>query len=245
MSQPGHDFWEAPDPALAVRERMGGDEDMRAFLKAVFLQMAAAVLLSGAAAMLVVADNQVQAALVGPQGMTILGWIIAIAPLGLVLVLGGTVDRLSGGAARAIFMTYAILVGLSLGTVFMGLADSTVVGTFIATAAAFSVLAFVGGSTGRDLSGFGSFLTMTLVGLVLATLANLFLQSASLDLGLAAIGILLFAGLTAFDTQRLKRIYDERRSDMIGSVAVLGALTLYLDFINLFMSLLHFTGRRR
>lgn len=232
MSLPDSDYARRPD-------------GMNSFLGSVFLQMAASVALSAAAAVLVLKVEALQAALFGPAGLTVLGWVVTLAPLGLVIVIGAGVERLSGAAARGLLALYAVLVGLSVGVMFIGLAGASIVATFLIAASAFMVLGFIGFTTERDLSGLGSFLTIVLVGLVVAMLVNLFLRSAGLDLGVAAIGILLFAGLTAYDTQRLKRLYEEQ-SPMSGSAsASLGALTLYLDFLNLFLSLLRFTGRRR
>ncbi|SDA36410.1 hypothetical protein SAMN03159340_03670 [Sphingomonas sp. NFR15] len=220
-------------------------EGMNAFLGSVFLQMAASVALSAAAAALVLTIGALQSALFGPSGLTALGWVVTFAPLALVIIIGAGVESLSGAAARGLLALYAILVGLSVGVLFIGLAGSSIVATFLIAASAFAVLGMIGFTTRRDLSGLGSFLTIVLVGLIVAMLVNLFLRSARLDLGVAAVGVLLFAGLTAYDTQRLKRLYDERMPTPDGATASLGALTLYLDFLNLFLSLLRFTGRRR
>jgi len=255
MSQPGHDFWEVPDSLFVTREGekahftpsgpAAKSPDLRAFLLSAFLQMAMGVALSAATATLVAVDPALQAWLVGPTGLSWTGWIVMLAPLGLVILLGARVEQLSGGGARMIFLGYAGLVGLSLGTVFLGMAPASVAVTSLAAAAGFCALAMVGARTGRDLSGLGSFFTIALVGFVCVALVNIVVRSMPLDLGLSAIGILLFAGLTAYDMQRLKRIFDERRPEVSGSIAVLGALTLYLDFINLFLSLIRFTGRHR
>ncbi|PZR84508.1 MAG: hypothetical protein DI537_32820 [Stutzerimonas stutzeri] len=213
-----------PDSDYA--RRPGG---MNSFLGSVFLQMAASVALSAASAVLVLKVQALQAVLYGPNGLTVLGWVVTLAPLGLVILIGAGVERLSGAAARGL----------------LALAGASIVATFLIAASAFAVLGLIGFTTGRDLSGLGSFLTIVLVGLVVAMLVNLFLRSAGLDLGVAAIGVLLFAGLTAYDTQRLKRLYEEQAPTSGSASASLGALTLYLDFLNLFLSLLRFTGRRR
>lgn len=215
------------------------------FMRSVFLQMAMSVILSAAMAFAVTQASVLRDLLMGPSGLTAGGWIVTIAPLGLVILLGARVESLSSNAARLLLALYAGLVGLSLGTMFIGLSAPSIVATFLAAAVAFAALAVIGGTVGCDLSGLGSFLTITLVGLVVAMLANLFIRSAQFDLGIAAIGILLFAGLTAYDTQRLKRLFDEQGYAGDSSAASLGALTLYLDFLNLFLSLLRFTGRRR
>lgn len=235
-----HGGMSLPDSDYARRPR-----GMNSFLGSVFLQMAASVALSAATAVLVLKVEALQAALYGPTGLTVLGWVVTLAPLGLVILIGAGVERLSGAAARGLLALYAALVGLSVGVMFVDLAGASIVATFLIAASAFAVLGMIGFTTGRDLSGLGSFLTIVLVGLVVAMPVNLFLRSAGLDLGVAAIAVLLFAGLTAYDTQRLKRLYVEQ-APMSGSAsASLGALTLYLDFLNLFLSLLRFTGRRR
>jgi len=221
------------------------EDSLHGFLTAVFVQMAGSVAVSAAAALLVERNAILQSALVGPDGMTVAGWIVLLAPLALVIILGAGVERLSGPAARLLLFVYATLVGLSLGTMLLGISDAAVLTSFGAAAAGFAALALVGGRAGRDLSGLGSFLTVGLVGLLVALLANLLLRSTGLDLLLAALGVLLFAGLTAYDTQRLKRLYLDTQPRADGSVAVLGALTLYLDFLNLFVSLLRLSGRRR
>ncbi|MGB3928796.1 MAG: Bax inhibitor-1/YccA family protein [Sphingobium sp.] len=219
-----HGGMSVPDSDYA--RRPGG---MNSFLGSVFLQMAASVALSAASAVLVLKVQALQAVLYGPNGLTVLGWVVTLAPLGLVILIGAGVERLSGAAARGL----------------LALAGASIVATFLIAASAFAVLGLIGFTTGRDLSGLGSFLTIVLVGLVVAMLVNLFLRSAGLDLGVAAIGVLLFAGLTAYDTQRLKRLYEEQAPTSGSASASLGALTLYLDFLNLFLSLLRFTGRRR
>ncbi|WP_420833444.1 Bax inhibitor-1/YccA family protein [Sphingomonas pollutisoli] len=207
--------------------------------------MAASVALSAAAAALVLTIGPLQSALFGPSGLTAVGWVVTFAPLALVIIIGAGAERLSGAAARALLALYAMLFGLSVGVLFIGLTGSSIVATFLIAASAFAVLGTIGLTTRRDLSGLGSFLTIVLVGLIVAMLVNLFLRSARLDLGVAAVGVLLFAGLTAYDTQRLKRLYDERMPTSDSATTSLGALTLYLDFLNLFLSLLRFTGRRR
>lgn len=185
-----HGGMSLPDSDYA--RRPGG---MNSFLGSVFLQMAASVALSAAAAVLVLKVEALQAALFGPAGLTVLGWVVTLAPLGLVIVIGAGVEGLSGAAARGLLALYAVLVGLSVGVMFIGLAGASIVATFLIAASAFMVLGFIGFTTERDLSGLGSFLTIVLVGLVVAMLVNLFLRSAGLDLVVAAIGILLFAGL--------------------------------------------------
>ena len=221
-----HGGMSVPDSDYA--RRPGG---MNSFLGSVFLQMAASVALSAASAVLVLKVQALQAVLYGPNGLTVLGWVVTLAPLGLVILIGAGVERLSGAAARGL----------------LALAGASIVATFLIAASAFAVLGLIGFTTGRDLSGLGSFLTIVLVGLVVAMLVNLFLRSAGLDLGVAAIGVLLFAGLTAYDTQRLKLSYYELGGNEAarGVATSYGALSLYINFINLFQFLLSLFGQRR
>jgi FtsH-binding integral membrane protein len=175
-----------------------------------------------------------------------LGWIVMLAPLGLVFALSFGINRLSDVAAQALFWAYAALMGLSLSTVLLVYTGSSVANTFFATAAGFAGLSLWGYTTKKDLSGIGTFLIMGVVGLLIAMLINLFLQSPAMQLAISAIGVLLFAGLTAYDTQRIKSMYAYvAGSDMTGKVVIMGALSLYLDFINMFMFLLQFMGQRR
>ncbi|AHE53609.1 Bax inhibitor-1/YccA family protein [Sphingomonas sanxanigenens] len=212
-------------------------------MSAVYLHMAGGVILSAAFALLVAYSRSLTDALFTADGLTIIGWIVTLAPLGIVILLGASVDRLSALTARAIFMLYAALVGLSLGSVLLSYSSDSVAYTFVAAAAGFAVLALAGAITGKDLSGLGAFFTIALVGLIMTMLLNLFVRSGTLDLLTSAVGILLFAGLTAFDAQRLKRQYEKGAADGRSGAAVMGALTLYLDFLNLFLSLLRFSGR--
>jgi hypothetical protein len=172
--------------------------------------------------------------------------VVVLAPLGLVMWLSFGINRLSEGSAKAIYWGYAVLMGLSLSTIFLVYTGTSIATTFFASAAAFGGLSLYGYTTKKDLSGFGTFLIMGLVGLIVASLINLFLKSSALDLAISAIGVLLFAGLTAYDTQKIKSMYFAvQGSDFMGKSVVMGALTLYLDFINLFLFLLRFMGDRR
>jgi FtsH-binding integral membrane protein len=153
---------------------------------------------------------------------------------------------MSVAAAQTTFWVYAGLVGLSLSTVFLVYTGASIVQTFFVTAASFGALSLYGYTTRRDLSAFGSFLVMGVFGLIIAMLVNLFLQSSALSFAISAIGVLVFAGLTAWDTQRIKEMYFEGDDVLVaGRKAIMGALQLYLDFINLFTFLLQFLGDRR
>lgn len=177
---------------------------------------------------------------------TLLGWIAVFAPLALVFTLSVGINRLSESTVKALFWTYAILMGVSLSTILLAYTGVSVARTFFVTAAAFGGLSLWGYTTKRNLSAFGTFLIIGVVGLLIAMVVNMFLRSSTLDLIVSAIGVLLFAGLTAFDTQKIKSVYfDVAGTEFRGKAVVMGALTLYLDFLNLFLFLLRFMGDRR
>ena len=237
----------APQTApTADRDGVAYDAGLRSYMLSVYNYMASGVLLTGIVAMLFSrggADSP--AAQVFTSG-GILAWIIILAPLALVMIMSFGINRLSTGAAQAVYWLFATLMGLSLSTIFLVYTEGSIAQTFFATAAAFLSLSLWGYTTKKDLSGFGTFLIMGLVGLIVAMLINLFLQSSALNLAISAIGVLIFAGLTAYDTQKIKSMYFMvRDSDFIGKSAIMGALTLYLDFINLFLFLLRFMGANR
>ena len=175
-----------------------------------------------------------------------LKWAIIFAPLALVFALSFGVERMRPATAQVLFWIYAALVGLSLGSIFMVYTHTSVVRVFFITAASFGALSLWGYTTQRDLSGFGSFLIMGLFGVIIAMLVNLFLASSALQWAISIIGVFVFAGLTAWDTQRLKNeyIYGAMEGEAAERTAILGALSLYLNFINLFTLLLQLLGQR-
>ncbi|MFN7027196.1 MAG: Bax inhibitor-1/YccA family protein, partial [Pseudorhizobium sp.] len=174
-----------------------------------------------------------------------LRWVIMLAPLGLVFFLSFRINSMSVGAAQATFWGYAALMGVSLSSIFIVFTGESIVQTFLVTAASFGALSLYGYTTKKDLSGLGSFLIMGLFGLIIASIVNIFLQSSAMGFAISAIGVLIFAGLTAYDTQKIKEMYFEGDDALVaGRKAIMGALTLYLDFINLFMFLLQFLGNR-
>ncbi|MDO5603530.1 MAG: Bax inhibitor-1/YccA family protein [Paracoccus sp. (in: a-proteobacteria)] len=177
-----------------------------------------------------------------------LKWVLMFAPLLVVFAFGSMVYRLSAQTATLVFYGFAALMGMSLSWIFLRYTGSSIASTFFATAAGFAALSLYGYTTKRDLSGMGSFLMMGLIGLIVAMIINLFLQSGAMQFAISVIGVLIFAGLTAFDTQRIKNTYIELANsdaDFLGKTAVMGALSLYLDFLNLFMFLLQFMGAAR
>jgi hypothetical protein len=169
-----------------------------------------------------------------------------LAPLALVFYISSRINTLSVEAARRLFFIYAASVGLSLSTIFHVYTGSSITRVFFISAATFGALSLWGYTTRRDLSGFGTFLFMGVIGIVIASVVNLFLRSSGLDWMISIIGVGVFAGLTAYDTQRIKGMYDRSDDDTsAGRKAVMGALSLYLNFINLFMMLLRLMGSRR
>ena len=204
----------------------------------VYNYMASGVLLTGIVALLFVNSAYAEQVMATP-----LKWLIILAPLGFVMVMSFGINRLSTGTLQTLFWAFAVVMGLSMSTIFMVYTGVSIAQTFFASAAAFLGLSLFGYTTKKDLSGFGTFLIMGVVGLLVAMLINLFLQSPAMQLAISAIGVLLFAGLTAYDTQKIKSMYDHvAGTDMMGKVVIMGALNLYLDFINMFTFLLQLHG---
>lgn len=219
------------------------DEGLRTYMLSVYNYMASGVLLTGLVALAFAASGMAAQIFMSPG---ILKYVIMFAPLGLVLWLSFGINRISEGTAKALFWTYAVLMGLSLSTIFLAYTGASIASTFFASAAAFGALSLYGYTTKKDLSGFGTFLIMGLVGLIVASVINIFMQSSQLAFAISLIGVLLFAGLTAYDTQKIKNMYDYVGGTQFrGKSIIMGALTLYLDFINLFLFLLRFMGSNR
>ena len=168
------------------------------------------------------------------------------APLGLVMWLSFGINRMSETTAKVSFWVYAAIMGASLSTIFLQYTQSSIASTFFATAAGFAALSLYGYTTKRDLSGVGKFLMMGLIGLIVAMVINIFTQSGTMSLIISILGVFIFAGLTVYDTQKIKNMYFEvQGTEFMGKSVIMGALTLYLDFINLFLFLLRFMGDRR
>ena len=176
----------------------------------------------------------------------LLFWVVALAPLGFVFAMSFGANKFSRGTLQAMFWGFAIAMGLSLSSLLLVYTGESIAATFFATAGAFAGLSLFGYTTKKDLSGFGTFLVMGVIGLIIAMVINIFLQSSMLELAISFLGVLIFAGLTAYDTQRLKREYQHLRgTEFAGKAIILGALSLYLDFINMFLFLLRFMGVNR
>lgn len=218
------------------------DAGLRSYMLSVYNYMASGILLTGLVAMLFAQSGLAYQILAGPG---ILKYVLMFAPLGFVMVLSFGINRLSTAAAQGIYWAYAAVMGLSMASIFLMYTGTSIAQTFFATAAAFAGLSLYGYTTQKDLSGFGTFLIMGVIGLIVASLINIFLQSSILDFAISAIGVLIFAGLTAYDTQKIKSMYAYvAGTEMMGKSVVMGALSLYLDFVNMFMFLLRFMGSR-
>ncbi len=217
------------------------DEGLRAYMLKVYNYMGSALLLSGIVAYAVAHTPALMQAIFG----TPLMWVVMLAPLGLVLFLGARINKMSSGAAQATFWIFAALMGASLASIFVVYTQTSIVRVFMITAVTFGAMSLWGYTTKKDLSGMGSFLMMGLIGIIVASLVNIFLQSSMMHWVISVIGVLVFTGLTAYDTQKIKNNYYEGDGEAVmGKKAIMGALTLYLDFINLFLMLLHLFGNR-
>jgi FtsH-binding integral membrane protein len=233
---------------------VASDAGLRAYMIRVYNYMAAGVALTGVVAWLTF-NAAVQTTAGGALTLTSFGQtlyggpvviVLFLATLGLVFFMSFRIQTLQPSTALMLFMVYAGLLGVMLSSVFLTYTHGSIARTFFISAASFGALSLYGYTTQRDLSPVGSFLTMGLFGLILAMLVNMFLKSSGLDFAISAIGVLIFAGLTAWDTQKIKEMYSVNDDGTVaGRKAVMGALTLYLDFINLFLFLLRFLGDRR
>ena len=231
------------------------DEGLRAYMMRVYNYMAAGVALTGVVAWLtynaaVITNAAGQITGLTPFGSAIFGGpvtlILFLGTLGIVFFISFRISSLQPSTALMLFMGYAALLGLMLSSVFLAYTQTSITRTFFISAASFGALSLYGYTTQRDLSPIGAFLVMGLFGLILAMVVNIFLGSQGLAFAISVIGVLIFAGLTAWDTQRIKEMYNVNDDGtMVGRKAVMGALTLYLDFINLFLFLLRFMGDRR
>ncbi|MBB4403315.1 MULTISPECIES: Bax inhibitor-1 family protein [Rhizobium/Agrobacterium group] len=221
------------------------DEGLRAYMLKVYNLMALALVITGVAAFgtyTLAASNPAFAQLLYASPLR---WVVMLAPLALVFFLSFRIQNMSVSAAQTTFWVYAALMGVSLSAIFLVFTGQSIVQTFFVTAASFGALSLYGYTTKKNLSGLGSFLIMGLFGLIIASIVNIFLASSALQFAISAIGVLIFAGLTAYDTQKIKEMYfDADDVAVAGRKAIMGALTLYLDFINLFTFLLQFLGNR-
>jgi FtsH-binding integral membrane protein len=232
----------ASQPTTTAGRDVAVDAGLRAHMLSVYNYMTSGVLLTGVVALLFAQWEGAPAILFGPG---ILKYLIMLSPLAFVMVLSFGINRLSTGTAQLLYWAFAVVMGLSLSSIFFVYTGASIALTFFATAASFASLSLYGYTTKRDLSGMGTFLLMGLVGLIVASIINLFWMNDTFSLLIAGIGVLIFAGLTVYDTQRIKSLYFQiAGTDFLGKAAIMGALQLYLDFINMFLFLLRFLGSR-
>ena len=230
------------------------DEGLRAYMLKVYNYMATGVLLTGVVALLtfkmsVVTEGGSIVALTEIGNAIYLSglkWIIMLAPLGIVFYMSFGINKMSSSKAQTVFWIFAGLMGLSLSSILLVYTGLSVTRVFFITSATFGAMSLYGYTTKRDLTKFGSFLMMGLIGIIIASLVNIFLKSSMMYFVISILGVLIFVGLTAYDTQKIKNMYVASDSgEVIGKKAIMGALTLYLDFINLFIMLLRLFGQRR
>ena len=244
-------FGVSPNQAGDVARGTTFDAGLRKHMLSIYNYMASGVLLTGVVALLTARSGLAIQFAQGP-----LMWLVALSPLAIVFAMSFGQNRFSTGTLQAMFWGFAVLMGLSLSTIFLVYTGGSIAATFFATAGAFAGLSLFGYTTQKNLSGWGSFLIMGVIGLLIASVINMFLQSAALMWAVSFLGVLIFAGLTAYDTQRLKNDYltvqnmkmtnpNVAAAYPMGKMVIMGALSLYLDFINMFMFLLRFMGSAR
>ena len=231
------------------------DEGLRAYMLKVYNYMATGVLLTGIVALIsfnisVVTDASGAIVSFTEFGNTLFfsgfKWLVMLAPLGIVFYMSFGINKMSSSKAQTVFWIFAALMGLSLSWILLVYTGKSVARVFFITSATFGVMSLYGYTTKRDLTKLGSFLMMGLIGIIIASLINIFMKSSMMYFVISILGVLIFVGLTAYDTQKIKNMYVESDSgELIGKKAVMGALTLYLDFINLFIMLLRLFGQRR
>lgn len=224
------------------------NQGLRAYMQKVYAYMAGGLVLSGLCAFIGSKPPFINALYnISPQGasLSLFGWIVLLAPLVLIFMFQSAVGKLNVGRAQTIFWAFSALMGFSLSTIFLVYSGESLLTTFLVTAGSFGGLSLFGYVTKKDLSGFGSFLIMGLWGIILAMIVNFFLKSPGVAYGISILGVLIFAGLTAWDTQRIRQMYSAAPEEAHQALAISGALALYLDFIYLFLFLLRFMGNSR
>lgn len=232
-------IWRAQQGAGSLE---GIDQGLRAYLSQVYMFMAFGLLLTGGAAYTTANVPEMMQLIFG----TPLKWVVIFAPLGLVFFLSFRINTLRYSTAQALFWAYSALVGVSLASIFLLYTGTSIARVFFITSSLFGTMSIYGYTTRKDLSGVGSFMFMGLVGVIIASLINIFLQSSAMQFMISIISVIVFTGLTAYDTQAIKLMYYAGDGEEVtGKKALMGALRLYLDFLNLFLSLLHLLGDRR
>lgn len=219
----------------------------RTFMQRVFSWMGIALAITAFVAYHFSSSEALMSALVTQQGLTGLGWVVMLAPIGFVLLMSFGFQKFSANTLTLLFGAYSVIMGISLSFILLVFTAASIFQTFAVTAGMFGIMAFLGYTTKTDLTKFGSLMMMGLIGIILASVVNMFLGSTTLEYIISFLGVIIFTGLTAYDTQKLKRMSAglEEGSESARKLTILGALTLYLDFINLFLFLLRFLGERR
>jgi FtsH-binding integral membrane protein len=226
------------------------DEGLRAHMNKVYGTMSVGMVLTFLVAWAVGTSPDLLAVFRDPATLqpNILGWIVMFAPLIMVFAFSAMINRLSAAGAQTFFYAFAAVMGLSMAWIFVAFTGFSIAQVFLVTAIAFAGLSLYGYVTKKDLSGMGTFLIMGVIGLIVASVINIFIASSALHFAITIIGVLIFAGLTAYDTQKIKNTYLQHAhsgdSEWLGKAAIMGALNLYLDFINMFMFLLQLLGNR-
>ena len=247
--------WNRPE-AVAQTQTRAVDQGLRSYMLKVYNYMASATLLTGIVAWFVAGAAVGVDAETGQMGLTPFGqsifvgplhWVVIFAPLVMVMVIGAGLSRMRTGTLQACFWSFAVLMGLSMSSLFLAYTGQSIARVFFITAAMFGGMSILGYSTQRDLTGMGHFLIMGVWGLVVASIVNMFMHSTGLNFAVSILGVVIFTGLIAYDTQKLKAIYYQvaGNADSTARASIMGALNLYLDFINLFVSLLRIMGDRR
>jgi len=241
--------------STAAKKSVVMDEGLRSYMLKVYNYMSTGVLLTGIVALLTFKMSVVTSADGSIVALTEIGnavylsglkWIIMLAPLGIVFYMSFGINKMSASKAQTTFWIFAGLMGLSLSSILLVYTGLSVTRVFFITSATFGAMSIYGYTTKRDLTKLGSFLMMGLIGIIIASLVNIFLKSSMMYFVISILGVLIFVGLTAYDTQKIKNMYVASDSgELIGKKAIMGALTLYLDFINLFIMLLRLFGQRR
>ena len=231
------------------------DEGLRAYMLKVYNYMTTALLLTGLIAYFfgkasIVTGNEGQIIGLTSIGALLFGsplkWVVMLAPLGFVFYLSARINKMSISAAQITFWMFASIMGLSLASIFIQFTGASIARVFFITSGTFAAMSIYGYTTKRDLTKLGSFLMMGLIGIIIASLVNMFMKSSMMDFVISILGVLIFVGLTAYDTQKIKNMYvSSDTGELMGKKAIMGALTLYLDFINLFIMLLRLFGQRR
>ncbi len=233
---------------MSVEQLSAGGYDLarrNSLLRAVYFWMMIGLLVSAVTAFVAASSPAVQSALFGNPYMI---WFLIAVELGLVIVISAAINKISAPTARILFLLFSFVDGLTLSVIFLAYTEASIAATFFIAALTFGVMSLYGYFTDTDLSSAGKFLFMGLIGIIIAIVVNFFLKSPTVDWVVSAIGIIIFVGLTAYDTQKIRQLGEERASeegDEPARLAILGALSLYLDLINLFIMMLQFTGNRR